>query len=211
MKVTETKVFGLKHELRYNSELDDLDWISCEHDCMHTSIPIEFSKQNGDVLVNWIIKLKEKGIFKTIMEIGVQRSGELSSTSRMMTEKPQETIYVGIDIKEKSISTVNKPYTNSYGLVSDSSNYDYVCYFLDKLNVKNIDLLIIDGFHSINQLYKDFKYAERLSVGGIVFLHDTNYHPGPKTLLNCIDERIFSQKRYFEEDNDWGCAVLERV
>lgn len=206
-----TTQFGLTKELRFGSGFDDLDWMDCEHNYMHTVIQNEFSKQDGDVLVSCIEKLKSKNLFKYVMEIGVQRSGELSSTCRLMAVKPQETIYLGVDIKEASIATVEKPHLNAFGLVSDSGDHYRIIKWLDNFAATQIDLLIIDGFHSINQVYRDFRYAERLSVGGIVFMHDTNYHPGPKTLLDCVDERLFNQKKYFEGENDWGCAVLERL
>lgn len=206
-----TKIFGLKYEVRYASAADDLDWMDCEHNYMHTVIQNEFSQQNGDILVSCIEKLKAKSSFNTVMEIGVQRSGELSSTCRLMAVKPQETLYLGVDIKNQSIDTVHKPHLNAHGLTSDSGDYPYVCENLDRLGMKGLDLLIIDGYHSINQLYKDFRYAERLSAGGMVFFHDTNYHPGPKTLLDCVDPKVFNISKYFEGERDWGCAVLERL
>lgn len=206
-----TTIFGLKYELRHGSAADDIDWIEGVTDVGHGPILQEFSQQNGDLLISCVEKLKTTSPLRAIMEIGVQRSGELSTTCRLMSVKPQETIYLGVDIKEDSVATVDKQHLNSFGLLSDSGDYPYVCKKLDSLGMRSLDLLIIDGFHSINQVFKDFRYAERLRSGGIVFLHDTNYHPGPKILLDCVNPEIFSIKRYFEGENDWGCAVLERL
>lgn len=211
MKTSPSKIFGLFKEVKHCSPEDDLDWISCEYNNLHNVIVKEFSQRNREVLKMCLDKLKERKSLNTIVEIGIVRSGDTSSTSLILSEKNADTKYVGIDIRESLVSQVRNPENNSFGITSDSSNHSYVYSELSKLNIESIDLLIIDGFHSINHVYKDFEYAKSLSKNGIVFLHDTNYHPGPKNLLECVDESIFKKSVFFANEEDWGCAILEKL
>ncbi|NDB54317.1 class I SAM-dependent methyltransferase [archaeon] len=205
-----TENYGLKFEKKFNSNLDDIDWFNGEHDILHTKIIHEFSDKDKSILLDCIENLKSKNSFNCVLEIGVNRSGEYSSTQFLLKHKPQNTKYVGIDINCALADGIQNIEKNIYGKCCNSSNYDEILNYLNSLNIKEIDLLIIDGWHSINQVFLDFKYAQILSKNGIIFLHDTNYHPGPKNLLECVDDNLFNKHIFFENEEDWGVAFLQK-
>jgi len=206
-----TSIYGLKNELRYNDSKDDMDWISCDYDNYHQQITEEFSKNNKKILDNVIQELK-KDQFKYVLEIGIARSKEYSSTYHLLEQKDESTIYVGIDISEMCIGFLKQwNFPNTYTINTYSSNHQEVFNRLEALNIKELDLLIIDGWHSINQCYEDFKYAKLLRKGGYVLMHDTNYHPGPKILIESIDSNIFKTKKYFEGEIDWGVGTAKKL
>ena len=211
MEQLPTSIYGLKNELKHNNSQDDSDWISCEYDIYHQQITEEFSKNNKKVLDDIIQELK-KDQFKCVLEIGIARSKENSSTYHLLKQKPENTIYVGIDINGACIQFLEQwNFPNTYTVNTFSSNYEEVLIKLKELNITEIDLLIIDGWHSINQCYDDFKYAKLLRKGGYVLMHDTNYHPGPKILIECIDNDIFETKKYFENEIDWGVGTAKKL
>ncbi len=207
----ETNIFGLTKELVYeNVAMNCEDWISCEHDYLHEEIEHEFSDKNKSVLQNLINEL-EKSKFNSVLEIGIARSNEHSSTYYLLNKKLDETVYIGVDTNPECVDRINnwnKP--NTHALNCDSGNFDEINDYLKTLNITELDLFIIDGFHSIDQVYKDFKLASLVRKGGYVLFHDTNYHPGPVTILNCINTELFSIQKYFENEKDWGVAVLKR-
>ena len=53
--------------------------------------------------------------------------------------------------------------------------------------VIKIDFLFIDGWHTINQVKRDWEFTKFLSANGIVGFHDTSCHPGPKRFLEALD------------------------
>ncbi len=77
---------------------------------------------------------------------------------------------------------------------------------MNSLNIKEIDFLFIDGWHSINMVINDWLYTEKLSKNGIVGFHDTNRHPGPFYVFEAIDENLYYKYKYFEELEDWGIS-----
>jgi hypothetical protein len=211
MNKQETTIYGLKYELRHQDSQDDSDWIPCDHDIYHQQITEEFSGKNKSVLDAVIQELKETQ-FKCIVEIGIARSQEHSSTYHLLKQKPEDTIYVGIDLNSMCINFLEQwNFPNTFTINTNSSNYEEITDKLKQLNIDNIDLLIIDGWHSINQCYNDFKFAHLLRKGGFVLMHDTNYHPGPKVLIECIDENIFETKKYFENEIDWGVGTAKKL
>jgi len=206
-----TNIYGLSFEKRYGNSDDDKDWIDNGFQHLHQTIKEEFSANNKKILLECINKLKNKKSFNSILEIGVNRSRENSSTQFIFQNKPQETKYVGVDANCILINEVYNPDKNIFGICSYSQNFDTISNYLNELNISELDLIIIDGWHSINQLYLDFQYTKYISKNGIVFFHDTNYHPGPKVLLECINNNIFNVYKFFENEIDWGVAYIEKI
>ena len=95
-------------------------------------------------------------------------------------------------------------------LKMDSANRAKVFELMDQKGLETIDLLFIDGWHSVNQCLADWRYTERLSPKGIVVMHDTNEHPGPFVVFEAIDETIFDKRKYCTEGADWGIATFIR-
>jgi hypothetical protein len=56
----------------------------------------------------------------------------------------------------------------------------------------------------------DFKYSELVEPGGLVILHDTNFHPGPNLVYQAVDENVFEKELYFDNPSDYGLAILRK-
>lgn len=205
-----TEIFGLSEEIRYkDGSLNDRDRpLDSSKSYLHSTIKVEFSEKNkkvlGDILSNNDIK--------NILEIGIARSRESSSTFHILNNKSDNTKYIGIDVNKDCVNQIRKwDRPNAHAFVCNSSDTEKIEDILRNLGVDELDLFIIDGYHSINQVYDDFKLAKKVKKGGYVLLHDTNYHPGPSNLLDSVDETIFEKKVYFQGEEDWGVATLKRI
>ena len=142
---------------------------------------------------------------KVIVEIGVCRNGKDSSTYVFLNNKKENTLYLGVDLMDKSF--LNDAVKNIHTLQTDSSNYEQVVSKLRGLGVDEIDYLFIDGWHSINQVYKDWEYTNILSKNGIVGFHDINYHPGPSLFIQNLNPDIWDIKTYCP--NDYGIGFVK--
>jgi len=199
------------HSLKYIPDLGKMNDVDQYEKDKKIKIKPEYSEGNKRILLSTMNSLPR---CKIIVEIGVARkSREESSTWALLENKPKDTYYFGIDINDRG-------YVNSWP-VSDDKTF---LLRLDSASIKNvmdyiernssyreIDLLHIDGWHSVNQILKDWEYALYLTTYGAVVLHDTNFHPGPVELVKAIDRKKFSVRSYFKkEKNDWGITVLKR-
>ncbi len=146
----------------------------------------------------------------SIVEIGVNRNGyEVSSTSVFLDYKREHDIYVGIDIEDKSVLDNNNK--NIFTIRSQSENIDFVFPKLKEFGIEEIDILLIDGHHSINEVYFEWEnYTKLLSSIGIVVMHDTNSHPGPYFLMNSIDTTQYDVYKYLSDVVDLGIGVAVR-
>ena len=145
-----------------------------------------------------------------IVEIGVSRNGPRSFTNTILNNKPDDIVYLGIDIDDKS--NLNNNDKNIYTIQTNSINQSVVREYMDKINLKQISLLFIDGNHSVNAVVNDWKYSDLLSDNGVVIFHDSNYHPGPSVFLNCIDPKLFRVEKYFTTiADDYGMAVAFKL
>lgn len=149
---------------------------------------------------------------KLIMEIGIDAlpdSKGMTSTKTLCKLKPDECIYLGIDIAPKSyLDNLQK---QIFTICTDSAVYENIYDFMNLHNQQNIDFLFIDGWHSVNQVLKEWNYWSRMSPNGVMAFHDTNIHPGPVTLLDAIDTNIFSVEYFGRNNADWGVGVVQRI
>jgi cephalosporin hydroxylase len=167
---------------------------------------VEVSDLNLDLMDNLSKKYNNNGI----VEIGVSRNGPRSFTNTILKNKPDDIIYLGIDINDKSY--LNNTSKNIYTIQASSFDQSTIREYMDKVNLKSISLLFIDGDHSVNAVINDWKYADLLSDNGIVIFHDSNYHPGPSIFLYCIDPKLFRVEKYFNDIvDDYGMAVAYRI
>ncbi len=185
---------------------DDVDYFI---DVKHPAV--EFSKCNQSVLSETLASLNPR----CIVEIGVNRNPDYSktSTSILIDNKPKDCFYIGIDIDDKS--NLNNAGNKVYTLQMDSSAHYLLFELLESLGISEIDLLMIDGYHSVNQCVLDWQYTMKLSKNGVVVLHDSNYHPGPSLLYESIDENLYDKAKQCipgttEEETDWGIAIARR-
>ena len=143
-----------------------------------------------------------------IVEIGVAPEPASTSASvKIMAEKPPGSVYIGIDIANKT--RFHDPANGVYIIHCDSKNRIACWDLMDHLHLDGIDVLFIDGLHSVNQCIEDWQYTKRLAPDGVVLLHDIHFHPGPAALLAALDA---SQWRWFDAcpERDYGLAIIGR-
>jgi hypothetical protein len=200
-----TSVYGLKYFPKLLPPLTNED--DYPSTCQRVRVTREFSDENQARLLEYFLKVKD--VCKCIVEIGVHRNTyEQSSTSVFLNNKLDSTIYIGVDTSNKSF--LDNPAKNVYTIECSSSHYHKIYNKMAELAVKDIDFLFIDGWHSVNQVYKDWHYVSRVSKYGIIGMHDTNYHPGPVEILAAVDTDIFRIDKYCEVDNDWGISFIRK-
>jgi hypothetical protein len=154
-----------------------------DNDDMIQRCSVEVSDCNRQSLYNQFIRVKDN--CRAILEIGVCRNGEESFTHVFLKNKKQDTIYVGVDLNDKTF--LNNKENNIYTIQSDSSNYDHIVNLCKSYGVEQFDFIFIDGWHSVNQVLKDWEYTNLLSDRGIVGFHDTAYHYGPNRFVNSLN------------------------
>ena len=143
---------------------------------------------------------------KNIMEIGVHRNLDRSITNILMTQKPQNCRYLGVDVDDKSY--LDNPAQNIATIRANSHDKVSVRQKLRQLGMQNIDLLMIDGWHSVHTCINDWGYVDLLSDGGVVIVHDTNAHPGPVVLCSAVDPALFDIQRMCTDTADMGITVF---
>jgi hypothetical protein len=143
---------------------------------------------------------------QAIVEIGVHRNQGRSITNILMDQKPTSCKYLGIDIDDKS--HLNNSASNIFTFKSNSHDQRKIRQTIAGLGISTIDILMIDGWHSVNTCVNDWCYTDLLSHNGCVVLHDTNAHPGCLALFHAVDEKLFIKKRHCTSMDDMGIATF---
>lgn len=144
------------------------------------------------------------------LEIGVnavQNCPLGTFTQHVFDTKPADMFYIGVD--HAAIEGLTNPEKHIHCIQTNSSERKQVFDFMDKVGAPLIDILFIDGFHSVNQALDDWQYIERLSPYGYVLMHDASFHPGPWCLYDAVDEMFFNKEKLCM-DNDYGLARIWR-
>lgn len=145
---------------------------------------------------------------RVIVEIGVDAYDAPGFTDIFLEHKRPETIYIGIDINDKSY--LNDPDKNIYTIQNSSSNYLENLEKIKSFGATEIDLLFIDGPHSINQVLDDWEYTNILSNDGLVGFHDTRFHPGPKRFLQALNTDQWEiEENACADKLDWGVGFVQ--
>ena len=145
---------------------------------------------------------------RCILEIGV-RDEKTTTTRLLVKNKPKGAVYLGVDIEGRS--SINDSKARAHTLQTDSRRRRQVYKKMCELGRKEVDLLLIDGWHSVEMVVNDWQYTKYLSKHGVVIFHDTSVHPGPYLLFKAIDEREYDKIRYFASlPDDWGMGVARR-
>jgi len=165
----------------------------------------EVSDCNLAIVIGEIERLGDR--YKACMDIGVARNGERSMSHRYHGLKPKGAVYVGVDVEDKSF--LNNPDENIWTIQANSHEQDRIRSFLKEKGVDKLDILAIDGWHSVNTTMNDWRYADLLSDHGVVIVHDTNHHPGDIALCEAVDENLFDIIRSCTS-YDSGIAVFRR-
>lgn len=173
--------------------------------------PTTFTINNAKILREVLRDNREN--IRFIMEIGVSRDGPGCTTDIFFEEKAPSCIYFGVDIEDKR--HLDDPKRGIHTLQTSSYERDAIVLVLKRLwersGRKGIDLLFIDGDHSVNTMINDWRFAEHVNEGGFVLVHDTNEHPGPTVVFDAISEEMFAKERFCVYEQDWGVAVMRRL
>lgn len=168
-----------------------------------------FSKEVSDEVYSKVFDLvnERKDSILSILEIGILRPSnkQVSTTKALISASKKECIYLGVDLEDRT--SMQEPKNNVFVLRTNSHNQDIIRGKLKELGVEKISVLFIDGWHSINTVVNDWRYADLLDETGFVLFHDVNQHPGPYHILPAIDTEIFEVVNYFEDKDDYGLAV----
>lgn len=164
---------------------------------------VEVSDCNHEVLTRELHRLGPE--IHSIMEIGVSRNGVRSLSHSVITLKPKECVYVGVDVEPKPHMVDHS--RNQHMIQASSWQQEMIRSQLAELGVTHLDLLLIDGDHSVNTVINDWAYTDLIRPGGSVIMHDTNSHPGPVLVFDAVDPTLWYKERCCTE-NDMGIAVL---
>lgn len=202
-------------DIRYFDYRDDLDWNGGEFPEI-PSRPIRvIHPDTGCVLTqsicdlenikNQFLKIQDK--CKCILEIGVdcnETPTEMTSTRIFLDNKNDDTIYIGLDLNDKSY--LNNESKNVFTLQNDSSDIKTVIDFIKSKGVDKIDFLFIDGWHSINQVMREWEYTKWISNHAIIGFHDTSVHPGPHSFLKNLNKEKWNviENSCSFYNNDYG-------
>jgi hypothetical protein len=166
---------------------------------------VEVTDGNLEVVRQAVTELGTK--LGAALEIGVNRNGERSMSRVIMDQRPPLSYYMGIDIEDKSY--LNDEAANTWTMQISSAERSTIADRLQQLGIGDLDLIMIDGWHSVNMCVNDWRYTERLSDHGIVILHDTNTHPGCVALFEAVDDNLWIKQRFCLE-NDYGIATFKK-
>jgi hypothetical protein len=200
-----SKLFGLTARPTYQPRYSDNE--SSPHPVLHKF----YNKSQQDNSPRVMAKVKEvvEGLPNGygILEIGVALyKPEYSFSYHLMNHKPENTIYLGVDLEDKSF--LNQPDKKVYTLRTNSANQAEIRLAIRRFGIEQLSLLVIDGCHSLNMAINDWAYVDLLMPGGIVLIHDTNTWFGPVALVNSIDRTMFDVEMFFREyDDDYGLTL----
>jgi predicted O-methyltransferase YrrM len=176
----------LIRDIRTHSDYDYKDLPELEGVISHPlgyTFP-EITECNQQALLEQFLKVQPSA--KSILELGIGRNGKDSFAYVFSENKRKETIYVGIDIENRSF--LNDEENKIYTIQRDSLAYEENIKEFQKIGVEKFDFIFIDTPHSINQLLLDWEYTNLLADGGIVGFHDTSCHPGPYEFVKSLDK-----------------------
>jgi len=167
----------------------------------------EFSAHDQRIVEKHLREIMGRKDKIVILEIGVHRcSYDESSTGVFLKLKRDGDIYLGVDIESKTF--LDDASKNVHTLQSRSEAIAVVTAKLRDIGADHIDVFMIDGYHSVAQVYAEWEYTRMLSDDGIVILHDTNAHPGPYFLMEGVDTDVFDAYKYLSDIWDYGVGVL---
>jgi hypothetical protein len=172
---------------------------------------VEFSICNRTVLLNCINFIKQVSQNATFVEIGVDRnrSNPHTSSKTIIQNTSTDNQLIFIDIEDRNYITSMRD--NIEFVQINSADVMTGFNRLDKIGINEFDFLLIDGWHSVNQVFKEWNWTQKLATNGIVMLHDTNFHPGPREILSKLNPEKWVWKKQCQYDNDNGTAVVWRT
>jgi len=194
--------WGLLHDFTLGPGADTQDWNEKCQMCSATGPNI--SEGNKEVFLKHI-----KPWMKLIVEIGVCKNDYDQSSAKVFIEnKADDCVYYGLDIEDRSGIL---PISDTVKFLKGDSREIAKNMTLMLEGKDYIDLLFIDGWHSVEMVMNDWGYAKYVRPEtGVVIVHDTNFHPGPWCLVDSVDPALFKVKKFCETNDDFGITVLKR-
>ena len=162
----------------------------------------QFSVCNKNVLTNLIRCKPHASLF---VEIGTASNYITSSTETIINNKTENCLFYTIDIAERVLSVSGL--CKNISIIQSDSTGDKV---KELLQGKRIDILFIDGDHSIDRVFAEYEfYLPYMKDDGIIVLHDTTMHPGPLLLMEAIDTNVFKTEIFCSDDYGIGVIYLK--
>jgi hypothetical protein len=188
--------YGIDHPLNYHIPFEKNG---------NVIYPEETTYCNRYALLSNFLKIRDNA--KAILEIGIGRNSEKSFAYVFFNHKKKETIYIGLDIDDRSF--LRDEENNIHTVQNNSSYYFENVEIFKSIGVEKFDFIFIDGWHSINQVLDDWEYTNLLAEGGIVGFHDTSCHPGPYYFINSLDK---TKWEVIENccPEDWGIGFVRK-
>ena len=199
------------HDMNYGAFPDVPNWPIAVLHPKHPDRYISTSDCNVHALGKMLARLGMG--CKSILEIGVDAAGAYgsnSATALFRTMKPASCIYLGVDIDDKSY--LDNEENRIHTVRTSSDNVRSVMSRAKQLGISTFDFIFIDGWHSINQVMKEWEYTKWLSPGGIVGFHDTATHPGPHLFVKHLNRtrwEVVENSCSFKR-NDYGIGFAWR-
>ena len=179
----------------------------------HINEDIELSTRTSEIIKTQLNSILAKKNKINVVEIGVcavknNDTINNSTTGLFITNKRKQDFYIGIDIIRRNTWDDNE--NNVYTIHSPSEYFDENINKLNEMGVNEIDILMIDGWHSMEQLYKEWQYTRILSSVGVVIINSVNLYPGPYYICKSIDDTKYHIYRYLSDVKDNGICVAVR-
>jgi hypothetical protein len=214
----------LTKDIRFFDQRDDHDWMADSNQKSFYEeieyIPTTVTHpETGEVQTMTecnLSSLKEqfykiKNTCKCILEIGVDCNmtpTERTSTRVFLDNKNSDTFYFGLDINNKKY--LDNSEKNIITIQENSSNIENVMKVINSYGIEKIDFLFIDGWHSINQVMKEWEYTKYISDNAIIGFHDTFMHPGPNLFLKYLDTEKWNviENSCYNPGKDFGIGFV---
>ena len=192
----------LTEEIRTFTKVDDIEW----DEYCPMGIDFEISDCNRKLFIENFHSIKDK--CTSILEIGVCNNDENSLSHVLINQKDDDAFYFGVDLKDKTF--LDNHDKNVFTIQSDSADLEKIMSFVNSKGVKHFDFIFIDGWHSVNHVLKEWRFVEYLSDFGIVAIHDTNYHPGPRKFIKVLNPERYIIDKTCTEGKDWGISFIKK-
>ena len=209
VKQLPSDVKGLSYRPSISTELDDYDAIQTY--LPNCRPPAERINGNIDVIKSVLIAMSDS--CQGIVEIGVvypsRKSDSNTSTEIFLANKLDSTPYLGIDLSDNT--HIDNESKRVHTIMCSSFEQEKVREKIKEIGMEKISILMIDGLHSINAVINDWEYSDLLAENGVVIFHDTNFHPGPVSVVDALDESLYKVIKFFNDRNDdYGITVVRK-